>query len=107
MEYRHSQVVDPSTYSTEGLCEGIPLRAHRNPEREDYGTLRAQEDWRTHVAPMGEYRGGLGPEYSFMTVAVPECLPDRLEIISYANEVAFLHDGRFDTSLTTTDADSS
>lgn len=93
MEYLYSNVVDPSTYETEGLCEGIPLRVHKHPHLEDIGTLRAQEDWRRLVGPVDNYKGGLGPKYSFMSVAVPECLPERLEIISYANEFAFLHDG--------------
>jgi hypothetical protein len=93
MEYRYSTVVDPSEYVTEGLCEGIPLRAHKNPELEDRGVLRAQEDWRRYVGPLENYKGALGPEYSFMTISIPECLPERLEIISYANEFAFLHDG--------------
>lgn len=30
-----------------------------------------------------------------MSVTVPECLPERLEVISYANEFAFLHDGQY------------
>ena len=94
MKDQYSRVVEPSKYVTEGLCEGIPLRAHNNPDLEDIGALRAQEDWSKHVAPVKDYRGGLGPEYSFMTVAVPECLPDRLELISYANEFALLHDGK-------------
>jgi hypothetical protein len=93
MEYKYSTVVDPSTYETEGLCDGIPLRVHRYPDLEDVGTFRAQEDWSKYVNPVKGYRGGLGPSYSFMGVSVPECLPDRLEIISYANEFAFLHDG--------------
>ncbi|KAK2767552.1 hypothetical protein FQN54_003710 [Arachnomyces sp. PD_36] len=92
MEYKYSTIVDPSTYETEGLCEGIPLRRHVAADLEEVGTFRAQEDWREYVAPMSDYKGGLGPNYSFMTVSVPECLPDRLEIISYANEFAFLHD---------------
>lgn len=93
MEFQYSTEVDPSTYDTEGLCEGIPLRVHKYPDLEDIGTLRAQEDWRRSVGPVENYKGGLGPKYSFMSVAVPECLPERLEIISYANEFAFLHDG--------------
>ena len=93
MEYQYSRLVDPSGYVTEGLCEGMPLRVHKYPELEDIGALRAQQDWNEHVAPVQNYRGGLGPQYSFMAVAIPECLPDRLELISYANEFAFLHDG--------------
>ena len=93
MEYKYSTIVDPSTYETEGLCDGIPLRLHMYPDLEDVGTFRAQEDWKSFVHPVDNYRGGLGPKYSFMAVSVPECLPERLEIISYANEFAFLHDG--------------
>ncbi|KAF2866148.1 isoprenoid synthase domain-containing protein [Massariosphaeria phaeospora] len=92
MEYKHSDIVDPSTYDLEGLCDGIDLRCHKYQDFEDIGTLRAQEDWRKWVGPVDMYRGGLGPKYSFMSVSVPECLPERLEIISYANEFAFLHD---------------
>ena len=94
MEYQYSRIVDPSEYVPEGLCEGIPLRTHNNPELEDIGALRAQEDWNKRVAPVPSFRGALGPEYSFITVTIPECLPDRLELVSYANEFAFLHDGK-------------
>ena len=93
MEFVYSMVVDPSTYSTEGLCEGIPLRKHMDPCKENIGAVRAQQDWAKFVRPLSQYRGGLGPEYSFIRVTVPECLPDRLEIIAYANEFAFLYDG--------------
>ena len=95
MQYRYSAVVDPSTYQTEGLCEGIPVRKHVAADLEEVGSFRAQEDWRDAVGTLGDFKGGLGPNYSFMAVSVPECLPDRLEIISYANEFAFLHDGNF------------
>lgn len=95
MEFRYSTVVDPSTYETEGLCEGIPLRVHAYPDLEEIGALRAQEDWRRLVGPVEDFRGGLGPKYSFMAVNLPECLPDRLEILSYVNEFAFIYDGRW------------
>ena len=94
MEYRFSTVVDPATYETEGLCEGIPLRCHRTPESEEIETLRCQEDWRHYVGPLGFYKGGLGPRWNFMAITVPECLPERLGVLGYANELAFLHDGK-------------
>ena len=93
MDFLYSTVVDPLTYETDGLAEGIPLRVHAYPELEEKGVLQAQEDWREVVGPVNSYRGCLGPKYSFGAVCVPECLPDRLEIISYATEFAFLHDG--------------
>jgi len=93
MEYKYSTIVDPSTYETEGLCEGIAVRVNVSPDLEEIGTFRAQEDWKRLVGSFDLYKGGLGPKFSFMAVSVPECLPERLAIISYANEFAFLHDG--------------
>ena len=96
MEFRSSTVVDPMTYETDGLCESIPLRWHNTPEIEEIWTLRCQEDWRKYVGPLGFYKGGLGPRWSFIATTIPECIPERLGIVSYANELGFLHDGRHD-----------
>ena len=95
MEFQYSDVIDPSTYETQGLCEGIPLRRHKDLMKENEGAIRAQEDWAKFVGPVGHYKGGLGAEFTFIRVTVPECLPERLEILSYANEFAFLYDGGF------------
>lgn len=94
MEFKYSEVVEPSTYYTEGLCEGIDVRKSKFTTLEDRGAIRAHEDWNKHIGPCREYRGTLGPRFSFISVAVPECIPERLEVISYANEFAFLHDGK-------------
>lgn len=93
MEFQHSNVVDQATYRTEGLCDGIPLRLHNDSVKEIMGAIRAQRDWAKFVGPLGHYNGGLGERYSFVSVTVPECCPERLKIISYANEFAFLYDG--------------
>ena len=96
MEFKNSRLVDPSEYELdglEGLCDGIPLREHNNSIKEDIGAVRAQEDWTKLVQPLNRYKGGLAANFNFMSVSVPECIPERLEIISYANEFAFLHDG--------------
>lgn len=70
------------------------LRVHRDHDkRELQGIVRAQTDWSTLVSPLDGYKGGMGNRFSFIRVTVPECLPQRLEIISYANEFAFLYDG--------------
>ncbi len=97
MEMSYSRLVDPSDYhieGLEGLCDGIPLREHLDKIKEDVGAIRAQRDWSRLVQALNEYKGGLAASFNFMSVSVPECIPERLEIISYANEFAFLHDGR-------------
>lgn len=93
IDFWYSDVVNPLTYETEGLCVDIPLRRHRDIEKENLGALRAQEDWTKLVRPVPNYKGGLSAKCSFVQVTVPECLPERLEVISYANEFAFLYDG--------------
>ncbi|KAF2451313.1 terpenoid synthase [Karstenula rhodostoma CBS 690.94] len=101
MQYRHSHLIDPSSYPTQGLCTGIPLRCHRNSDIDEHGTIRLRSDWQTHVGPLPQTtHGGLGPHYNFTAVTIPECRPDRLEIVAYAMEFAFLHDDLIDADET-------
>ncbi|KAM7190054.1 Isoprenoid synthase domain containing protein [Naviculisporaceae sp. PSN 640] len=99
MDFVYSYPVDPTTYETHGLAEGIPVRVHRETYREAEGSLQAQRDWSEHVRPMPRYHGGLGDKFNLMSVSIPECLPERLEIISYANEFAFLYDDAMEELL--------
>ena len=93
MDFVYSNVLAPGTYRDDGLANTIPLRIHKDPFKEIAGTLRAQRDWHENVSPVKDYHGGLGDQFSFIRATIPECLPERLEIISYANEYAFLYDG--------------
>lgn len=95
MDFRYSEVVASGSYRDHGLANGIPLRIHKDPYKEIEGSLRAQRDWNATVSAVRNYQGGLGHPYSFIRVTIPECIPERLEIISYANEYAFLYDGSF------------
>ncbi|KAK0639803.1 isoprenoid synthase domain-containing protein [Cercophora newfieldiana] len=94
MEYQFSSIVDPSTYATAGLCDVVPLRVHQTQETEDVGAIAAQWDWRKHVSPTvsKRYRGSLGPEYNFLSVAFPETIPERMKLLAYFDEFIFLHD---------------
>ena len=94
MAYKYSTIIDSSKYDPEGLCKGIDLRRHVAGDLEEVGAFRVQEDWRRLVGPLeNPFKGGLGPDFSFITVAVPECLPDRLEVTSIGLEFGFIHDG--------------
>ena len=98
MEFRYSSVLDPSTYDTHGLCDGIQPRLHNDHDVDDLAIIRAHQDWRENVAPIGLFRGCLHPKYSFVSLCMPECLPERLDIVSYANEFGFLHDDIFENA---------
>ncbi|KAL8929201.1 MAG: hypothetical protein Q9208_001284 [Pyrenodesmia sp. 3 TL-2023] len=100
MEYKYSSVIDSSNYDTQGLCDGIDLRRHVAGDLEEVGAFRVQEDWRRLVGPLEKpFKGGLGPDISFITCAVPECLPDRLEICSVGLEFGFIHDDEIDKNI--------
>ncbi|KFY89752.1 hypothetical protein V500_05515 [Pseudogymnoascus sp. VKM F-4518 (FW-2643)] len=99
MEYHYSHLVDPSSYDNEGLCDGIPLRVHRNSDLEEMGTIRLRNDWNFFVGPLPITSGGsMGPIYNFTSVTMPECRPDRLELVSYMVELGFLNDDSLDTT---------
>lgn len=91
MDHKYSTLIDSSASDTQGLCEGIDLRRHVAADLEEVGAFRVQEDWRRLVGPLEKkpYKAGLGSEFSCITVAVPDCLPGRLEIASHALLVWF------------------
>ena len=93
MEFHYSELIRPDTYRTDDLCHGIELRMHKDPMGENRGAIRCQKDWSKLIGPVRNYKGTLGSPFSFIRVTVPESLPERIEIISYANEFAFLYDG--------------
>jgi hypothetical protein len=97
MEYRFSNVTKCPEFEESGLCEGIPLLLSKEATLADLGAVKAQEDWRRQVGPIESYRGGMGPEISYIPAIIPECIPDRLEVIGYANEFGFMHDDLVDT----------
>jgi hypothetical protein len=99
MEYKNSYIVDPSRYDSKGLIGDIPVRKSLYSEAEYVGSIRAQEDWNNLVAPIGEFHGNLDPNLGFFSVSFPECRPERLEILSYSNEFAFIYDGEWDVAL--------
>ncbi|EJP66250.1 fusicoccadiene synthase [Beauveria bassiana ARSEF 2860] len=99
MEYHYSHLIDSSSYDSEGLSDGIPLRVHRNQDLEEMGAIRLHNDWRKFVGPLPTNMGGsIGPIYSFTAVTMPECRPERLELVSYMVELAFLNDDALDTT---------
>jgi hypothetical protein len=100
MECQYSSVLDPETYHdiTGGLCDRLPVRVHNDRQIEDLAIIRLHEDWKANVGPLGHFRGTLHPKHSFMSITVPECIPERLDVLSYANEFGFLHDDEFEDS---------
>jgi hypothetical protein len=98
MEHQNSTPVDPCSYESMGLFDGLPVRISRHEHLANKGCLQAQEDWERHIGPVQGFVGLLD-KFNGIAIALPECLPDRIEAISHAMEIAFLHDGIVTTDL--------
>ncbi|KAF2466571.1 terpenoid synthase [Lindgomyces ingoldianus] len=96
MEYCYSKECNLKLSEAEGLEIDVVFRMHKDWAKEVKGTLDMQKEWNMHVSSIDGYNGGLGRQYQFMSATIPECLPERLEIISYANEFAFLYDDKLE-----------
>jgi hypothetical protein len=94
MDFRYSQELKLESLDALDLTAGIPLRINQNVDLEFRGIGRAHSDWERYVGKLHGFHGGRGPRFGFISACIPECLPERMEIVSYANEFAFLHDGK-------------
>src|SRR5690349_3057161 len=94
---KYSHVVDPSTYDLRGLCPGMEVRVHNDHKDMDLAVIGALEDWKELIGPASPvYKGGGGHPYNSIPISIPECMPDRLSIVTYATEFAFLQDDSYE-----------
>ena len=97
MDMQYSSVLDPSSLGDlQGLCNGLEIRLHNDHQVEDLAIIRAHEDWEENVGPIGDFKGIMHPRHSLVSVCMPGCLPERLDIVAYANEFGFFHDDLFE-----------
>ncbi|GIC93128.1 terpene cyclase [Aspergillus udagawae] len=83
MACKYSTLIDSSLYDREGLYPGMDLRRHMA------GELK-------RLVLSGPKKTGAA---CFISGAVPECHPDRMEIIAYALEFGFIHDDVINTDV--------
>ncbi|OBS27869.1 hypothetical protein FPOA_01811 [Fusarium poae] len=87
-----SDLVEISRFDTRGLGAGYKLRRHKFEHLADAGCHKARSDWIKHVGPLNEFGGCNHVNGNFSAVVLPLCRPDRLELVAYVLEYAFLHD---------------
>ncbi|KAH8126288.1 geranylgeranyl pyrophosphate synthase [Trichoderma asperelloides] len=106
IDLKWSYPLDPTSWDDEGLCQGISLRIHVAADLEDIGIFRVAEDWRRMVGPLERpFKGGMSERFGFITCTVPDCRPERMEIISYALEFGFIHDDIVDQNIADAELD--
>ena len=87
-----SRPLDLTRYDTQGFCRDFPARRHNHEEEADNGSREARADWVRYIGPV-DAAGGCNPfSGHFAALTLPTCKPERLRLISYVFEYAFLHD---------------
>ncbi|USP73611.1 fusicoccadiene synthase [Curvularia clavata] len=87
-----SDIIPISQYNTHGLCSNYTLRRHKYEAEANAGCREARSDWIKYIGPIEQF-GGCNPiNGNFSAVVLPLCRPERLRLIAYVLEYAFLYD---------------
>ncbi|KAK6828816.1 hypothetical protein RU639_003672 [Aspergillus parasiticus] len=109
MEQTISNFEDDTSYRVErespdieGFCRHYALRRHKYEEKANLGSIQCRADWVKYIGPIERW-GSCNPyEGHFGSVVLPLCKPERLAIISYIFEYAFLYDNVVESSAKAT-----
>ncbi|KAK0620089.1 isoprenoid synthase domain-containing protein [Immersiella caudata] len=82
----------------------MEVRVHNDHKDMDLAVIGALEDWKELIGPASPvYKGGGGHPYNSIPISIPisipECMLDRLSIVTYATEFAFLQDDSYEGSF--------
>jgi hypothetical protein len=96
--YIHSRPIDPAytAVASNGLCfTTLPVRISKYTEIVDEAAQRCLRDWGEHIGDGRDKtsRAGVNDHGNFNAFMCAESLPERLGIVTYVNELAFLDDG--------------
>ncbi|KAJ4398409.1 geranylgeranyl pyrophosphate synthetase [Neurospora sp. IMI 360204] len=92
MDNDTSELLDISRYDTQGFGHGYTLRRHKAERLANAGCYEARQDWIQYIGPAEEF-GNCNPiNGNFVAVALPLTKPERLRLVAYIFEYAFLHD---------------
>ncbi|KAF1941360.1 terpenoid synthase [Clathrospora elynae] len=99
-----SAIVDLAQYRTElcGLCEGYVLRRHESEAEAIKGCEEARADWEKHVGSPGPGSANQ-VDGTFCAIVLPLCLPERLGLVAYVLEYAFLYGDKFELEQQSTE----
>ncbi|KAJ5202050.1 uncharacterized protein N7498_006713 [Penicillium cinerascens] len=87
-----SYPVSRQTSCIDGFCHNYALRRHKYEQNANEGSFRCRDDWKKYIGPI-ECWGGCNPwDGHFASVVLPLCKPERLGLVSYVFEFAFLYD---------------
>ncbi|PFH58372.1 hypothetical protein XA68_13757 [Ophiocordyceps unilateralis] len=90
--FARSRLFDPERIGETGAFTRLAARISTSDHLADPGTRRARDDFLAFVGQWQPHDPCASPIGNFNSFMYAECLPDRLEVLSYLNGLAFLHD---------------
>ncbi|KAL3457458.1 isoprenoid synthase domain-containing protein [Aspergillus heterothallicus] len=97
-----SYPIPRATPDIAGFCAGYDLRRHRHEDKANEGSLACRADWEKYIGPIERW-GSCNPwEGHFGSVVLPFCKPERLAVICYIFEYAFLYDNVVESAAKST-----
>ncbi|RAL16768.1 bifunctional terpene synthase/polyprenyl synthetase family protein [Aspergillus homomorphus CBS 101889] len=101
-EDRFSVLVPRATPDLHGFCHGYPLRRHTLEHKANEGSLQLRADWEKYIGPIERW-GSCNPwEGHFGAVVLPCCKPERMAIVNYIFEYAFMYDNVVESAAKST-----
>ncbi|PYH40159.1 bifunctional terpene synthase/polyprenyl synthetase family protein [Aspergillus saccharolyticus JOP 1030-1] len=101
-EDQFSRLVARETPDLHGFCHGYPLRRHQWEHRANEGSLHLRADWEKYIGPIERW-GSCNPwEGHFGAVVLPCCRPERMAIVNYIFEYAFMYDNVVESAANST-----
>jgi hypothetical protein len=91
--FSRSSLIPTSRIKSTGAFTQFAARLSTSDHLADSGAMRARNDYATIVGHPPSSDGGASTAGNFNGLLYFDCLPDRIEILAYLNELAFLHDG--------------
>ncbi|GLB12133.1 terpene cyclase [Aspergillus tubingensis] len=97
-----SDQVPRASRDLQGFCRDYPLRRHKFEDWANTGSQQCRNDWEQYIGPIERW-GCCNPwEGHFSAVVLPFCRPDRIAIISYCFEYAFMYDNVVESAAKST-----
>ncbi|KAJ9273363.1 hypothetical protein DTO212C5_437 [Paecilomyces variotii] len=97
-----SYTVPRESSDIEGFCDGYALRRHKFEDKAIEGSLQCREDWLKYIGSIERWGCNNPWEGHFGAVVLPLCKPERLGVISYIFEYAFLYDNVVESAAKST-----
>ncbi len=96
MKYVYSREYDLTSAQKQGCWSTLPLRIHKDEQLAIEASYEFLRDWEEAVGKGTDLDAtiSLCANGHFVALTIPECLPERLRIITRLSDFSYIYDGK-------------